>query len=57
MPNTKPSYTDLTHQVVRDASEPLWFVEILRRVYALVRITTKHPDPCCGSTRPQRLSP
>jgi len=43
MPETKPSYTDLVHQVVREATEPLPFAEIMQRVNALVPITTKDP--------------
>jgi hypothetical protein len=43
MPETKPSYADLAHQVVREAAEPLPFAEIMQRVNALLPITTKDP--------------
>jgi hypothetical protein len=43
MPETKPSYADLVHQVVREATEPLPFDEIMRRVNALLPIRTKNP--------------
>ena len=43
MPNPKPSYTDLTHQVVLESREPLPFAEIMHRVNAIERITTKNP--------------
>jgi hypothetical protein len=43
MPETKPSYADLVHQVVREAAEPLPFVEIMQRVNALLPITTRDP--------------
>jgi hypothetical protein len=43
MTETKPSYADLVHQVVREATEPLPFAEIMQRVNALVPITTKDP--------------
>ena len=43
MPGTKLSYTDLAHQVVREASESLPFAEIMHRVNALLPITTKNP--------------
>lgn len=43
MPDVKPSYGDLAHQVVREATEPLPFDEIMRRVHALAPITTKNP--------------
>jgi hypothetical protein len=43
MPEVKPSYADLVHQVVREAAEPLPFAEIMQRVHALVPITTKNP--------------
>jgi Plasmid pRiA4b ORF-3-like protein len=43
MPDVKPSYGDLVHQVVRQAAEPLPFDEIMRRVHALLPITTKNP--------------
>ena len=43
MPDAKSSYGDLVHQVVREATEPLPFDEIMRRVHALVPITTKNP--------------
>ncbi|CAG0983952.1 hypothetical protein ANRL3_02317 [Anaerolineae bacterium] len=44
MPNPKPNYTDLVHQVVRESPEPLPFAEIMQRVNAIERITTKHPE-------------
>ncbi len=37
------SYTDLTHQVVQSAPEPLPFEEILARVADLAPITTSNP--------------
>lgn len=43
MPQTKTSYTDLAHQVVRESREPLPFAEIMQRVDAIVPITTKNP--------------
>jgi len=43
MPETKPSYADLAHQVVLEATEPLPFTEIMQRVNALAPITTKNP--------------
>jgi hypothetical protein len=43
MPDIKPSYGDLAHQVVREATEPLPFDEIMRRVHALAPITTQNP--------------
>jgi len=43
MPETKMSYADLAHQVVREASESLPFAEIMHRVNALLPITTKDP--------------
>jgi hypothetical protein len=43
MPETKPNYTELVHQVVRESVEPLPFAEILQRVNDLVPITTKNP--------------
>ena len=43
MPDPKPSYADLVHQVVRESTEPLLFVEIMPRVNALQPITTKNP--------------
>ncbi len=43
MPASKTSYTELTHQVVRDSRDPLPFTEIMRRVNALAPITTKNP--------------
>ena len=43
MPDVKPSYGDLVHQVVHEATEPLPFDEIMRRVHALAPITTKNP--------------
>ncbi len=43
MPETKPSYADLAHQVVREATEPVPFAEIVQRVNALVPITTRDP--------------
>jgi DNA-directed RNA polymerase delta subunit len=42
--HVKPSYTELAHQVVRESAEPLPFTEILRRVNAIQRITTKNPE-------------
>ncbi|MCL4490018.1 MAG: hypothetical protein M1570_18095 [Chloroflexi bacterium] len=43
MPPSKTSYTELTHQVVRESREPLPFAEILRRVNTIAPITTKNP--------------
>jgi len=43
MADAKPSYADLAHQVVREATEPLPFAEIMQRVHALVPITTQDP--------------
>src|SRR5450759_3082064 len=43
MLETKPSYTDLVYQVVRESVEPLPFAEIMRRVNDLLPITTKNP--------------
>jgi hypothetical protein len=43
MTETKPSYADLVHQVVREATEPLPFTEIMQRVNALLPIKTKNP--------------
>lgn len=44
MPNPKSNYTDLVHQVVHKSREPLPFAEIMHRVNAIERITTKHPE-------------
>ena len=38
-----PSFTELTHQVVRESPEPLPFSEILQRVHAITPITTRNP--------------
>ncbi len=43
MPETKPNYTELVHQVVRESTEPLPFAEIMQRVNDLAPITTKNP--------------
>ena len=43
MPSSKTSYTELTHQVVRDSREPLPFTEIMQRVNTIAPITTKNP--------------
>jgi hypothetical protein len=43
MPQKPPSYTELTHQIVRESEEPLPFAEIMARVDALRRITSKNP--------------
>ncbi len=43
MPPPKASYTELTHQVVRESRDPLPFTEIMRRVNAIAPITTKNP--------------
>ena len=43
MPSSKPSYTALTHQVVRESREPLPFAEIMRRVHTLTPIMTTNP--------------
>jgi hypothetical protein len=40
---TKPSYSELAHQIVRDAAAPLPFPEILRGVDAIRPIETKNP--------------
>ena len=39
----KPSYTQLAHDVVQAAPEPLPFDEIMRRVHRLRPIDTKNP--------------
>jgi hypothetical protein len=44
MPEKKPSNADLIVQVVREAPEPLPFVEIVERVNALSPITTRNPQ-------------
>jgi len=44
MPKDTPSFTELTHQVVRESPEPLPFREILRRVHAIAPITTRNPE-------------
>lgn len=43
MPKPKISFTELTHQVVRESPEPLPFAEIMARVAAITPITTKNP--------------
>ena len=43
MPSLKPSFTALTHQVVRESREPLPFDEIMRRVNTLAPVTTRNP--------------
>jgi hypothetical protein len=43
MPRHTVSYTALTHQVLREAPEPLPFAEIMARVAAIMPITTKNP--------------
>ncbi len=43
MPSSKPNYTALTHQVVRESREPLPFAEIMRRVNTLAPVTTRNP--------------
>src|SRR3954454_5587209 len=43
MPESSVSYSELTRRVVREASEPLPFGEIVRRVEAIKPITTRHP--------------
>ena len=43
MPSSKPSYTALTHQVVRESREPLPFSEIMQRVDSFAPIATKNP--------------
>jgi hypothetical protein len=40
----KTSYAALTLQVVREAVEPIPFVEIMRRVHRLRRIETRSPE-------------
>jgi hypothetical protein len=40
----KTSYAALTEQVVREAAEPIPFVEIMRRVHQLRRIETRSPE-------------
>lgn len=40
----KTSYAALTEQVVREAAEPIPFVEIMRRVHQLRRIETQSPE-------------
>ncbi|MCC6187833.1 MAG: hypothetical protein IT318_02270 [Anaerolineales bacterium] len=42
-PRPAANYTELVHQVVREAAEPLSFAEIFERVEALAPITTKNP--------------
>jgi hypothetical protein len=44
MAKDTPSFTELTHQVVRESPEPLPFREILRRVHAIAPITTRNPE-------------
>lgn len=41
--NPKPNYSELTHQVVQEAVEPLPFAEILYRVNERTPITTRNP--------------
>lgn len=43
MPKDTVSYSELTHQVVQQAPEPLPFDEIMARVAAIAPITTKNP--------------
>ncbi|HEX9924912.1 MAG TPA: hypothetical protein VGD99_19810 [Anaerolineae bacterium] len=43
MAKDKLNYTELTHQVVRRASEPLPFDQILWQVNEITPITTKNP--------------
>ena len=43
MPSSKPNYTALTHQVVRESREPLPSAEIMRRVNTLAPVTTRNP--------------
>src|SRR5512136_1066426 len=43
MPSLKPSFTALTHQIVRESREPLPFDEIMRRVNTLAPVTTRNP--------------
>ncbi len=43
MPKSKVNYTEITHQVVRQAPEPLPFGEIVERVAAIEPITTRNP--------------
>jgi hypothetical protein len=43
MPEQKLNYTDIVHQVVRDAETPLAFGEIMQRIDAIFPISTKNP--------------
>ena len=43
MAERKPSYTQLTHDVVQGSLEPLTLDEIIEQVNALRPITTKNP--------------
>jgi len=43
MAETKQSYSDLVYQVVREASEPLPFAEIMQQVASIKPITTQNP--------------
>lgn len=40
----KPNFTELAHQVVHQSRTPLAFDEIMRRVHAIIPITTKNPS-------------
>ncbi len=43
MSKKKPSYAQLTHDVVQQSPEPLTVVEIIEQVNAIRPITTKNP--------------
>ncbi len=43
MARSEISFTELTHQVVRESPEPLPFAEIMQRVNDIMPITTKNP--------------
>ena len=43
MPDRKPSYTQLTHDVVHGSPEPLTLDEIIEKVNTLRPISTKNP--------------
>ncbi len=56
MPKDKISFTELTHQVVRESPEPLSFDEIIQRVQAIAPIATKNPKNTIRSAISQSRS-
>ncbi|MCI0478430.1 MAG: winged helix-turn-helix domain-containing protein [Anaerolineales bacterium] len=44
MTEPKPSYVELGYQVVREATEPLPFQEIMERVNEIYPIQTRNPQ-------------